>query len=445
MTLYLLFAELEAGRLKLDSKIRVSTEAAAQPPSKLGLKPGETIDVDDAIKAIVTRSANDIAVAVAEIIAGDENSFARLMTQRARSLGMMRTVFKNASGLPDPDQVTTARDMALLGLAVQDRFPRYYPYFATRVFHWRGAAIGNHNRLLGSVDGVDGIKTGYTRASGFNLISSVKRAGRHVVAVVMGGKTGAARDAYMRDLIDGKIRFAHAGPRTAPRFAESPAPLPTPNPASAPAPRSTKPVVGSKDPVERTRVRIVAVGKDGKAAEEGDRPTGTVRVSTLSSESVQMPHQITPMAVAPDGRLVTFAPPPAPSEFATASAQESPELERSAVISSLVPENPPAPASPPAAAPVETAGNEPPSSAPRGSWIIQIGAYANETQARERLAEARARAAGMLAKVNSYTEEASRGSTKIFRARFAGFDEASAKRACETLKKNDFACFAAKN
>jgi D-alanyl-D-alanine carboxypeptidase len=188
MTLYLLFAELEAGRLKLDSKIKMSAEATSQPPSKLGLKSGQTIEVEDAIKAVVTRSANDIAVAIAEVIAGDEASFARMMTSRARSLGMMKTVFRNASGLPDADQVTSARDMALLGLAIQDRFPKYYPYFATRSFRWRGVAIGNHNRLLGSVDGVDGIKTGYTRASGFNLVSNVKRGNRHIVAVVLGGK-----------------------------------------------------------------------------------------------------------------------------------------------------------------------------------------------------------------------------------------------------------------
>src|SRR5690606_13170989 len=129
MTLYLLFAELEAGRLKPDTKIRVSAEAAKQPPSKWGLKPGETISVDDAIKALVTRSANDIAVAIAEAVAGDHESFARLMTQRARALGMTRTIFKNANGLPDPDQVTTAREMARLGLAIQDRYPNYNHYF----------------------------------------------------------------------------------------------------------------------------------------------------------------------------------------------------------------------------------------------------------------------------------------------------------------------------
>ena len=455
MTLYLLFAELEAGRLKLSSKIRVSPEAAAQPPSKLGLKPGETISVEDAIKALVTRSANDIAVAVAEIIAGDEDSFARLMTLRARSLGMMRTVFRNASGLPDPEQVTTAREMALLGLAMQDRFPKYYPYFATRTFRWRGVSIGNHNRLLGSVDGVDGIKTGYTRASGFNLISNVKRNNRHIVAVIMGGKTGAVRDAMMRDLISEKIRFAHAGSRTAPRFTENSVPMPLPSPMASVKPRPAPPAVGSKEPIQRAPVRVVSVGKDGNEIEEGDTEAGTLPVSTLSPESVRAPMQITPMALAPEGKLVTFAPPPLPSEVATASTQDSPELQRAAVVSSLVPESAPSGGSGRTALIQPTIGSgrtelaqpadDDTESALRGSWIIQIGAYANETQARERLAEARARAAGILAKVNSYTEEANKGSNKFYRARFAGFDEASAKRACETLKKNDFACFAAKN
>lgn len=440
MTLYLLFAELEAGRLKISSKIRVSEEAAKQPPSKLGLKPGQTIDVDEAIKAIVTRSANDVAVAIAEVIAGDEESFARLMTQRARSLGMMRTVFKNASGLPDPEQVTTARDMALLGLAVQDRFPKYYPYFATRTFRWRGVSIRNHNRLLGTVQGVDGIKTGYTRASGFNLISNVNRGGRHIVAVVLGGKTGAARDALMRELIAEKIRLAHAGPRTAPRFTENSVPLPLPNPIAVSKP--AEPPVGSKTPIQRTRVRVVAVGKDGKVVEEGDSPTGALPVATMSPSSVQAPLQITPMAVAPEGKVVTFAPPPAPSEFAAASAQESPPFEHSPVLSSLVPE----PTKGPSAAPsVPQPADSAPAVVHDGGWIIQVGAYASETQARERLAEARAHAPGILADLNSYTEEAQKGSSKIYRARFAGFDEASAKRACETLKKNDFACFAARN
>src|SRR3954462_15357598 len=160
MTLYLLFEQLEAGKLKLDSQMNVSKEAASQSPTKLGLKPGSTLAVEDAIKGMVTRSANDAAVVVAEAIAGDEDDFAKLMTRKAHALGMSRTTYKNASGLPNDDQVTTARDQATLGRAIQERFPRYYRYFSTNVFVYCGRSIRNHNRLLGSVEGIDGIKTG---------------------------------------------------------------------------------------------------------------------------------------------------------------------------------------------------------------------------------------------------------------------------------------------
>src|SRR5262245_40698328 len=171
MTLYLLFERIEAGKFKLDTPLTVSANATAQAPSKLGLREGATISVENAIKALVTKSANDIAVVVAEAIAGSEEEFAKLMTRKARALRMSRTVYKNASGLPDEEQITTARDQALLALAIQDRFPKHYRYFATQSFSYGKASYANHNRLLGRVDGVDGIKTGYTRASGFNLVS----------------------------------------------------------------------------------------------------------------------------------------------------------------------------------------------------------------------------------------------------------------------------------
>ncbi len=201
MTLYLLFERLDAGQMKLDTEMEVSEHASEQAPTKLGLRPGQTIKVEDAIKGLVTRSANDAAVVIAEAIAGDEADFAKLMTRKARSLGMTKTVYRNASGLPDDDQVTTARDQSTLGRAIQDRFPRYYRYFATTAFNYRGHSIRNHNRLLGSVEGVDGIKTGYTRASGFNLVTSMRRGNRHLVGVVMGGRSGGSRDAIMRNLL----------------------------------------------------------------------------------------------------------------------------------------------------------------------------------------------------------------------------------------------------
>ena len=149
----------------------------------------------------MTRSANDAAVVIAEAIGGDEDDFAKMMTRKARALGMSRTVYRNASGLPDDEQVTTARDQSTLGRAIQDRFPRYYRYFSTAAFNYHGHSIRNHNHLLGSVEGVDGIKTGYTRASGFNLVTSMRRGNRHLVGVVMGGRSGGSRDAIMRNLL----------------------------------------------------------------------------------------------------------------------------------------------------------------------------------------------------------------------------------------------------
>ncbi len=194
MTLYLLFEQLDSGKMTLQSRIPISEHAAAQEPSKLGLEPGETISVDDAIKAVVTRSANDIAVAIAEAIGGDESAFAAMMTRKAHEIGMSNTTYRNASGLPNDDQITTARDLTILARSLEDRFPRYFKYFSTEEFEYDGRTIGNHNHLLGRVDGVDGIKTGYTRASGFNLLTSVHRDGRSLLAVVMGGRTrGGAR------------------------------------------------------------------------------------------------------------------------------------------------------------------------------------------------------------------------------------------------------------
>jgi len=201
MTLYLLFERLESGKMKLDTEMPVSQHAADQDPTKLNLRAGQTIRVEDAIKGLVTRSANDAAVVIAEAIAGDEDDFATMMTRKARSLGMSRTVYRNANGLPNDEQVTTARDQATLGRAIQERFPRYYRYFATSTFNWRGQSIRNHNHLLGSVEGVDGIKTGYTRASGFNLVTSMRRGNRHLIGVVLGGRSGGSRDAIMRNLL----------------------------------------------------------------------------------------------------------------------------------------------------------------------------------------------------------------------------------------------------
>lgn len=201
MTLYILFGEIEQGRLAYDSKIKFSERATQVAPSKLGLEPGEDIEVLDAIKALVVKSANDVAVAVAEHIGGSEYQFARMMTERAHEIGMTSTTFRNASGLPNPAQRTTARDMVTLGLRLQDDFPEQYRYFATGSFTFRGKTHKSHNTLMRGFPGMDGIKTGYTRASGFNLVSSVHADGKHVVGAVFGGKTAATRNALMRSIL----------------------------------------------------------------------------------------------------------------------------------------------------------------------------------------------------------------------------------------------------
>lgn len=201
MTLYLLFEALESGRVGLATQIPVSDFARSRPPTKIGFKSGESIDVDSAIRALATKSANDVAVAVAEHLGGSEENFARAMTARAGQLGMRSTVFRNASGLPDPAQRTSARDMAVLGMALRKRFPQYFHYFGERDFTYRGRLIRGHNDLIGRVRGVDGIKTGYIRASGYNIVTSVGAGGRRLIVVVMGADSARSRNDHVEQLI----------------------------------------------------------------------------------------------------------------------------------------------------------------------------------------------------------------------------------------------------
>ncbi|WP_368417669.1 serine hydrolase [Rhodovarius sp.] len=202
MTLYMLFEAMRDGRVQPDARITMSAEAATRPPSKLGLPAGYSLALEDAILAVVTRSANDVAAAIAEHLGGTEERFAQMMTQRARSLGMTRSTFRNASGLPDAEQRTTARDMALLGSRLQADFPRQYAYFSTTAFRWNNRQIHNHNHMLSAYDGMDGIKTGYTRWSGFNIVTSARRDGVRLIGAVMGGSSWVERDRHMAELMD---------------------------------------------------------------------------------------------------------------------------------------------------------------------------------------------------------------------------------------------------
>jgi D-alanyl-D-alanine carboxypeptidase len=228
MTLYMIFEALERGDITMDTRWTASRNASRQPPSRLGLactrrRGCDSITVEQAIRALVVQSANDVAVMAAERLGGSEARFAANMTARARELGMTETRFANASGLPDTRHRTTARDMARLSQAIWNDFPEYYHYFQTPTFSWRRASGRNHNRLLGQVEGVDGIKTGYTRASGFNLATMAERGGRRVIVVVLGGETAAARDAQVAYLIEGAYQeYARRADPNAASYASMP-------------------------------------------------------------------------------------------------------------------------------------------------------------------------------------------------------------------------------
>jgi D-alanyl-D-alanine carboxypeptidase len=468
MTLYLLFERLESGKVKLDTQFEVSAHAASQAPSKLGLRPGQTISAEDAIKALVTKSANDIAVVVAEALAGSEDEFARQMTRKARALRMSKTVYKNASGLPDEEQITTARDQALLGLAIQDRFPRYYQYFSTRSFAFRGRAMANHNRLLGRVEGVDGIKTGYIRASGFNLVTSVKRGGRHIVATVLGGKTAGQRDARMRELIEARIVEASTK-RTAPKATEvasasepakpvraasakaepkvdAPLPLARPDmdPVRVEAANSVSPAqqpqAGSTEPIKPHLVKTLTV-----------RP-GTTQVASVAPMTLFSPQPITAQAdntpaetqpVAPKTATIEkpLAPPPGarPGVLGVLTAKDladsaaKPVTVASADVTASAPTQSPAPK-------VATRDAK-----PRSGWIIQVGAFPDEDEARQKLVNAKSKAARLIGDADPFTEPVSKGDKTLYRARFAGFKQHEAEAACRYLKQNDFACMAIRN
>ncbi len=216
MTLYLLFDALERGKVTMETPFKVSKRAAGQPASKLGVRRGEKIMVRDAIHALIVKSANDVATVVAEGLGGKEHLFAKKMTAKARALGMTRTTFMNASGLPNANQVSTVRDMARLARALLRDFPQYYPLFATQSFVYKGTVYRGHNPLVGKFDGVDGLKTGYIRASKFNLVSSAKRNGRRVIAVLFGAPSPKMRDREMAWLLNRGLKLVRLTRATAP-------------------------------------------------------------------------------------------------------------------------------------------------------------------------------------------------------------------------------------
>ena len=491
MTLYMLFEQLEKGRITLDSELKVSARASRMAPSKLGLQPGETITVDDAIKAVVTKSANDVAATIAENLGGSEDRFAELMTLKAHAIGMRNTNFANASGLPDPDQITTARDLATLGRAIQDRFPKYYTYFGTRVFNYDGAAYRNHNRLLGRVEGVDGIKTGYTRASGFNLLTSAKADGRHIVTVVLGGKSGRVRDAQVASLVDEHLPRAYAGARMTPKAVEvaaadlddaddkpaarGAAPAVRPGApvalAAVQPPARPKPAVISELPPVRPAAAVAPSPRVGQPMalvatgattpiRPGSAPLALAAATTPAGPAMRWSVGPQPVSQKSQGRLV---PPgmvgvtnaidtaaaeadvnqPMPTGYTGFSAKDEAlpaaqavrvEPGKVAKVQAIAAAPQPRVAAMPAAEAAKV----------RSGWVIQLGATDDEDKARGILSKARSANPKVLAEASAFTEKVQKGEATLFRARFSGFENGEAEAACKALKKNGFSCFAQK-
>lgn len=393
MTLYIMFEMLHERRITYDTELVITRRAARQTPSKLGLRPGQKIRVIDAIRALVTKSANDVATAVAENLAGTEARFARYMTWKARQLGMTSTTFRNASGLPDTRQVTTARDMARLALRLNDHFPKLYQFFRTKTFVYRGRRYRNHNRLLFNFRGTDGIKTGYTRSSGFNLVASVRRDGKHVIGVVIGGRTGRQRNAIMRRLLARGLKKA-----------------------------------------SRRRTRKISRRPVLTIATTAARPAKRI--------ALKVPSKTTGLAIAPARSAATPAPSkttPPPTKTVVAGVYATPKLRGTTI---------PADTATPSSEPVVAAGSALTTTATSalatapGPFHVQVGSNASAEGAKRKLETVRRKAgsellAGHKPVMLTFTD--ARNKT-WYRSRFAGFSKDDARATCRKLKRKRIDC-----
>ncbi len=384
MTLYMLFEALDRGHLTMTDKIRVSARAARRPPSKLGIGVGGSIQVKDAIHALATKSANDIATAVAEEIGGTESRFARLMTRKARELGMKKTTFKNASGLTARGQLTTARDMVILGRRLMNDYPQYYHVFSRPSFDYGSRTYKSHNKLLANYTGTDGIKTGYTGKSGYNLVASVKRKGRHLIGAIFGGKSSKRRDNHMIEILDKAFARLPAKP-THQRLARNERPFPPDRPHHV-----------------------------------ADRPHHVASASYIAAN------------------IPPVEPPTRPSDATIASIQLT---EVNSTLSSAV-----MPRINPRREGIAAARISASSSAviyPAGQgrkWGLQVGAFAQSGRANEYLDQLSNRYAGMLASAEQVVVPYAAGGITVHRARLRGFAETDARDACRRLASEGIAC-----
>jgi D-alanyl-D-alanine carboxypeptidase len=469
MTLYILFQEIQANRLRFDTRMKVSRHAAAQQPSKLGLRAGRTITVRDAMYALITKSANDASMVIAEHISGSQQAFAERMTKTARAMGMTRTRFTNPNGLPDRRQVTTARDMATLGLRVQRDFPKYYKFFATRKFKYGKRRYGNHNRLLGRVRGVDGIKTGYTRASGFNLLSSMEVNNRRIVAVVLGGKTGRSRNAFMTKILRRDIAKAIRSNNRIAAVAGKPKGY---NPASAAKlVAMAKPVSPIKNPpVPRIKPDNLVPAAVASATVSATAPVTTEEMQKLAAKAEAATSAPKPKSVT---QIALKALPANGVTFKSVTVAEGNSKGDSLIVANAAQALAPAPAAPggklqkrlsaasaAAVQPATTLAAAAPVKAPAGtnlvanpkevkeklalhqsSWNIQIGAFPTAEGAKSRINAAKSSRVSALRNATPFLMAIDKNGDTIYRARFSGLNRKQARNACRQLKRAGVGCF----
>lgn len=410
MTLYMVFEALEAGKISLNSKVPFSAHAAKEPPSKLGVGTGRSITVEQAILALVTRSANDVATALGEYLGGSEQRFAQMMTAKARSLGMTKTTYRNAHGLPNTAQMTTARDQARLGIALRQHFPQYYGYFSTRSFRFGKQTIGNHNRLLGQVRGVDGIKTGYTRAAGYNLATSAEVGGRSIVAVVLGATSGARRNAQMTSLVQRYLPNASNG-RGGNLIAKNDTSVAPAGASASASVASGMPNLPHTGPMPDPRYTGVA------------QAYAAPQVGNAASAALDTLRPAAPSAAVP-------VPQPAPAYLPDQGAAVAPSQPTQSVAA--------ASATPPDVDSMTTA-----STAPAAGWVVQIGTSPDKDMAMDLLRSAQERGGQVLRSATPFTVAYGDGAQQVYRARFGGFDDQKdAVNACKALKKKGIGCWA---
>ncbi|ESX15842.1 MULTISPECIES: D-alanyl-D-alanine carboxypeptidase [unclassified Mesorhizobium] len=409
MTLYLTFEAMAKGRISRNTPVPFSAKAAAEPPTKLGVKAGGAVSVETAILSMVTKSANDSATALGELLGGSESNFARMMTAKARALGMDGTVFRNANGLPDPGQFTTAHDMAMLGIALREHYPQYYGYFSQRSFLYGRQRINGHNRLLGRIKGVDGIKTGYTRASGFNLVSSVSDGNRRLVAVVMGGTSGRSRDNQMAGLINAYM------PR-----------------ASTRGGGALVAKAGGDNPVKALAKVFLpkhdAPTPDGKPIVEDDAVASNDDPTSADEQSAE--------GQSADEQTVAAVEEPAPvvkTRKVKTVIVTAPKVETAQIVAAYAE---PTPVSPQAVDPVNTA------SVPAG-WAVQVASSPKQSEAQAFLDKTAKLAPKVLGAASGFTVAFEKDGETYYRARFGGFrSKDAAWNACNALKKKKIACYA---